>query len=310
MDLENNFRQHIAREDWLFTTKHEPRGYIQPDSLKELWFHTGTICNLNCPFCLEGSKPGDNRLNYITFADAKTFIDEALGLGVEKFSFTGGEPFVVKGLIQILDYALDFRPCLVLTNATAPLQLRFDQLRPLLKKSNKMNFRVSLDYPHPDKHDAGRGAGNFFLAFSSLKKLHELGFGVSIARQRTKGEDKEKAARAYIPFLEQAGLPLDMRIVSFPDFLTPGSNADVPQITETCMTKYHTEETRAKFMCAFSKMVIKRDGKMLVSACTLVDDDKDYDLGSNLKDTMNIRIMLKHHRCYSCFAAGASCSEM
>lgn len=65
-------------------------GYIQPKLLKELWFHTGTVCNLRCSFCLEGSKPGDNRLNPITLADARPFIQEALALGVEQFSFTGG----------------------------------------------------------------------------------------------------------------------------------------------------------------------------------------------------------------------------
>ena len=48
---------------------------------------------------------------------------------------------------------------------------------------------------------------------------------------------------------------------------------------------------------------------MRVYACTLVDDDSDYDLGGSLKASKNIRIMLKHHRCYSCFAQGASCSE-
>ena len=42
----------------------------------------------------------------------------------------------------------------------------------------------------------------------------------------------------------------------------------------------------------------------------LVDDDQDYDLGSHLAESMKIRIMLRHHRCYSCFAHGASCSEL
>ncbi len=51
------------------------RGYIQPALLKELWFHTGTGCNLRCSFCLEGSKPGDNRLNPLTLKDAKPFIE-------------------------------------------------------------------------------------------------------------------------------------------------------------------------------------------------------------------------------------------
>jgi len=51
---------------------------------------------------LEGSKPGDNRLNQPTLDDVKPFIDEAIGLGVEQFSFTGGEPFVNKDFIAIL----------------------------------------------------------------------------------------------------------------------------------------------------------------------------------------------------------------
>ena len=274
-----NFRQHIHHDDWLFTPKQEPCGYIQPLSLKELWFHTGTICNLSCPFCLEGSKPGDDRLNWITFADAQPFIDEAVALGVEKFSFTGGEPFVVKDMIKILDYVLNFRPCLVLTNATSPLQLRLNDLLFLRDKPNKLNFRVSLDYPDPVKHDAGRGIGNFELALTTLSRLHKLGFGVSIARQREKGENIKEVDKRYLPLLRRIHLPADTRIVSFPEFYPPGATASVPHITETCMTTYQTEETRAKFMCAFSKMIIKRKGQMRVTACTLVDDDEDYDLG-------------------------------
>ena len=79
---------------------------------------------MSCPFCLEGSKPGDDRLNKVTFEDVRPFIDEALALGVERFSFTGGEPLVIKDMINVLGYALNYRPCLVLTNATAPLRRR------------------------------------------------------------------------------------------------------------------------------------------------------------------------------------------
>jgi len=52
-------------------------------------------------------------------------------------------------------------------------------------------------------------------------------------------------------------------------------------------------------------MIVKKDGQMRVYACTLVDDDSDYDLGESLQESKNIRVMLKHHRCYSCFAQGA-----
>lgn len=49
---------------------------------------------------------------------------------------------------------------------------------------------------------------------------------------------------------------------------------------------------------------------MRVYACTLVDDDPGYDLGGTLRDSLNQRIMMKHHRCFTCFKFGASCSEL
>src|SRR6185503_12138292 len=114
-----------------FTAAGEPRGYIQPHALREVWFHTGTACNLACPFCLEGSKPGDGRLGRITLEEAKPFIDEAVALGVEQLSFTGGEPFIVKDFANILRYASQFKPCLVLTNGTAPLLRRLREIAAL-----------------------------------------------------------------------------------------------------------------------------------------------------------------------------------
>jgi hypothetical protein len=57
-------------------------------------------------------------------------------------------------------------------------------------------------------------------------------------------------------------------------------------------------------------MIIKKDGRMRVYACTLVDDDESYDLGGTLAESLESRIMMRHHRCYSCFAFGSSCSEI
>jgi hypothetical protein len=84
----------------------------------------------------------------------------------------------------------------------------------------------------------------------------------------------------------------------------------VPDVTDDCMTRYQTESSRREFMCAFSKMVIKKNGRMRVYACTLVDDDDDYAQGETLAEALHERVMLRHHRCYSCFAYGSSCSEI
>jgi molybdenum cofactor biosynthesis enzyme MoaA len=293
-----------------FTPTGESRGYIEPHALRELWFHTGTACNLACPFCLEGSRPGDNRLERITLDDVRPLIDEAVTLGVEQFSFTGGEPFIVKDFVNVLRYASTLRPCLVLTNGTDPVLKRLHQIETLRAQPHPIAFRISIDYPDRDRHDAGRGAGSFDKSWQALAALRDLGFKVSLARQMERSEDAATVDAAFRELAASNGLPRDLTIVGFPDFLPPGSSAGVPDVTERCMTTYQTEATRREFMCAFSKMAVKKNGRMRVYACTLVDDDESYDLGGTLAESLDKRVMLHHHRCYSCFAYGSSCSEI
>ena len=302
-------RHHINRSDWLTTPDGNVRGYIQPHTLRELWFHTGTRCNLGCWFCLEGSGPKADRIGFITLDEAQPFIDEAVSLGVEQLAFTGGEPFLNPAMVPILDYALDHRPCLVLTNGTKPLREKMDDVKKLREKPHAIKFRISLDFPDPEKHDDARGSGSFAAALRSLSELHKAGFAVSIARHRAADENVAEVDAQFKPFFEKAGLPSDTTIVSFPELYKPGKDIEVPHITENCMTTYKNEKSRSEFMCAYSKMIVKIDNKIGVYACTLVDDDRDYDLGSSLTESMDVRVMLKHHRCYSCFAAGTSCSE-
>lgn len=292
------------------TSSGAPRGYIAPHALDELWFHTGTACNLACPFCLEGSRPGDNRLQRMTLDDVRPFVDEAARLGVRQFSFTGGEPLVVKALPDILAYAAGRRPCLVLTNGADVIVRRRHHLAPLAGSAHPISFRVSIDYPEAARHDAGRGPGAFAKAWAGLRTLHALGFGVSLARQMSADEDGAAVDAQFRALFEAHGLPRDTHIVAFPDFGVPGERRTVPEITEDCMTRYHTETSRRAFMCAFSKMVIKKAGRLRVYACTLVDDDETYDLGGTLAEAMVPRVLLHHHRCYSCFKFGSSCSEL
>jgi molybdenum cofactor biosynthesis enzyme MoaA len=295
---------------WDQTPDGSPRGFIQSYALDELWLHTGTACNLACPFCLEGSKPGDNRLQLMRFDDAKPYIDEALTLGAKQFSFTGGEPFINKDMVRILDYALQHRPCLVLTNATEPLIKRLKQLTPLLDREHKLHFRVSLDHFDALKHDVGRGEGMFAMALQGLKALHEMGFVLSVANQALPGISPEEAAKKFTEVFDAAGLPKDMQRIEFPEFYPPESDVSAPQITQSCMTDFQTENSRRDFMCAFSRMVVKINGQTKVYACTLVDDDPDYALGETLAESLQVPVSMKHHRCYSCFQFGASCSEM
>lgn len=298
----------IKTYDWHYTAKGEPRGFIDPHGLTELWFNVGTACNLSCDFCLEGSKPGDTRLQPMLLADVEPYLLEATEMGVERFAFTGGEPFVIKEFHRILASASEHRPCLVLTNGTKPLHQRLHQLEPLTRANNPVSFRISIDYPDAALHDKMRGEGSFNEAMRGIKALSEMGFEVSVARQMTADEDGAAMEDSYRQLFRTFQIAQNTPLVAFPDFLTPFAEAKVPEVSHNCMTQYQTSESRRQFMCAYSKMVVKRQGEMRVYACTLVDDDPRYDLGESLRTSLKQRIVLKHHRCYSCFAYGASCS--
>ncbi len=295
---------------WYKTPDGNQRGVIHAHALDELWFHTGTACNLACPFCLEGSKPGDNRLQLLRFYDVKPFVAEALALGVKQFSFTGGEPFINKDIIKILDYALRYRPCLVLTNATEPLIRRIEQLKPLLNHKQQLHFRVSLDHFDAVQHDRARGKGMFFMALEGMRRLHALGFSLSVANQMLPGLSAAYVAERYAEVFHAAGLPKDLNRIAFPEFYPPETVVAAPQITQSCMLDFQTESSRRSFMCAFSRMVVKQNNQCRVYACTLVDDDADYALAETLVESLRVPVSMKHHRCYSCFKYGASCSEM
>jgi len=296
--------------DWYRTSAGHPRGFIHTHALDELWFHTGTACNLACPFCLEGSKPGDDRLQLMRFDDAQPFIDEAVALSVKQFSFTGGEPFINKDIIRILDYALRYRPCLVLTNATEPLIKRIGQLESLLNHTHPLHFRVSLDHHDAAIHDQGRGEGMFAEALEGMRQLHTMGFHLSVANQMLPDMPPEEVSQRFASIFRNAGLPENLHRVEFPEFYPPETVVSAPQITQNCMTDFQTESSRREFMCAFSRMVVKQNHRCRVYACTLVDDDPDYALADTLTESLKISVSMKHHRCYSCFKFGASCSEM
>lgn len=297
--------EHLKKGTATHTADGEARGFIDFSGLKQLWIHTGTACNLRCPSCFEQAGPGDARIQAMTLDEARPVLDEAARLGVQSFGFTGGEPFMNRDFMRILAYALDLAPCLVLSNGTEPLRACLDDLNALngKKKAHGLTIRVSLDYPDALRHDAERGAGHFATALETLRKLNEMGIAVTVARRMEDGEDAAKITAAYAALFEKNSLP-PLPLVAFPNLQSSGST---PEISEGCISKYHTPASCAGFMCAYSRMLVKKDGRVTLYACTLVDDDPAYDFGPELGAALKTRTLLRHKRCFPCFAGGVSC---
>lgn len=268
---------------------------------RELWIHTGTACNLSCPFCHEGSKPGDDRLQAPTLAQLQPLLHEAAALGVERFAFTGGEPLILKGIHEILLAALELRPTLVLTNGTAPFIRRPHQLAVLRSAPHALSFHVSIDSPEESVHDAGRGLKNFRKAMEGLRILHEAGFATGILSQPHKHADSAAVVSRFRQLLRRQQLPQDLPVYCMPELGALHTASATGSAVEANLD--HTGLMRVA-ACARGRMLIKRNNTLWLTACPMVDDDTGFDQAADLRAVIATPTTAAHRRCPTCLAAG------
>ena len=107
------------------TADGDARASVALEKLDTLWINTGTLCNIECLNCYIESSPSNDRLAYISAAEAAGFFDEIQenNLGTREIAFTGGEPFMNPDMIAMTSDALERGfEVFVLTNAMRPMQ--------------------------------------------------------------------------------------------------------------------------------------------------------------------------------------------
>ncbi|MBX3446046.1 MAG: radical SAM protein [Parvibaculaceae bacterium] len=301
------------------TAKGETRASVAFRSLDTLWINTGTLCNIECVNCYIHSSPTDDRLVYIAPEEAVLYLDEAAAIAAQagtplpEIGFTGGEPFMNPGMIEMLEDALTRgHDVLILTNAMQPMQ------RPRVKAGlialhevfgNSIKLRVSLDHYTEALHDAERGAGSFAKTMEGLRWLSSENFTIAVAGRTTSGETEDDVRAGFAALFAREGLSLDARnpasLVLFPEM---DEQADVPEITTACWDILHVDP--ASMMCATSRMVVKRRGASspTVISCTLLPDDPQFEMGTTLAESL-APVKLNHRHCAKfCVLGGASCS--
>src|SRR5690606_2953952 len=114
---------------------------------------------------------------------------------------------------------------------------------------------------------------------------------------RAKFEENEAAARAaYSALFDRRGLAIDAHspasLTLFPEM---DERADTPEITTECWPILN--KSPDDLMCADARMVIKRKGEApSVVACTLIVDDRGFELGATLSEAMR-PVSLNHPHC-------------
>ena len=300
--------------DPLVTATGERRAVVPLGGLRTLWFNTGTLCNVTCAGCYIESSPSNDRLAYLSRAEAQAFLAEARVLHpeLEEVGFTGGEPFMNRDVPDMMRDALEagYR-VLVLTNAMRPMQRFQVQLLALRRDhGSRITIRVSLDHHTPERHEAVRGKGSWAPAVAGLRFLTGNGFSVAVAGRTLWHEDETSMRAGYAALFATLGLPLDAtdpaRLVLFPEM---DAREHPPEITESCWGILGKQP--GDVMCAGSRMVVKRRGatRPSVVSCTLLPYDDQFELGGSLAEAGG-PIHLNHRFCAEfCVLGGASCSS-
>lgn len=150
--------------------------------LWKLWIYTNYDCNLKCSYCVAKSGPNVPR-RALGLENVKRLVEEAVELGFEHVFFTGGEPFILNEIYEMLAYSSARIKTTVLTNA---MLLRGQRLEKLCAISNEnLIVQVSLDGGRPEDHDAYRGKGTWEKTVEGIRLLQERGFRVRLGTTET-----------------------------------------------------------------------------------------------------------------------------
>ena len=296
------------------TADGERRAAVAFTALHTLWFNTGTLCNLTCVNCYIESSPRNDRLVYLTADEVAGFLDEIEReeLGAEEIGFTGGEPFMNRDIVAMLEDSLGrgFR-ALVLTNAMRPMMKLAAPLIDLRRRyGDALAIRVSLDHYTPTLHEIERGAHSWKPTIEGLGWLARNGFKLNVAGRTYWDESEAELRKGYARLFAEYAIPVDahdpVALVLFPEMDT---RVDVPEITEKCWDILGVEPQ--SIMCATSRMVVKRKGaeRPAVVSCTLLPYDSRFEMGPTLAGAQGA-VKLNHPHCAKfCVLGGGSCSK-
>ncbi|WP_072688224.1 Rv1681 family radical SAM protein [Rhodococcus marinonascens] len=158
----------------------DPRDALSPDRMPgaRLWLYTNFHCNLACDYCCVSSSPQAPRRE-LGVGRITRLVAEAADWGVGEIYLTGGEPFLLPDIGEIVRTCMDTLPTTVLTNA---MVFKGRGLRALESMPRQgLALQISLDSATPDLHDSHRGAGSWAKAVAGIRLARELGFRVRIA---------------------------------------------------------------------------------------------------------------------------------
>jgi hypothetical protein len=171
-----------------------------------LWIYTNFDCNLHCDYCCVRSSPVAPRRE-LGLARIRRITGEAVEIGVKEIFVTGGEPFLLEDIGEILLACAAAAPTTVLTNGMLFSGRRAESLQALPR--DRIVLQISLDSATPELHNLHRGPGTWARTREGIQHARALGFRVRLAA--TVSTDAE--AESFRQFLDDENIAAEDRVI-------------------------------------------------------------------------------------------------
>ncbi len=173
-----------------------------------LWMYTNFDCNLACDYCCVRSSPQTER-RALGIDRIRRLAAEAVDAGVSELILTGGEPFLLPDIDELVAVCTDVLPTTLLTNGMLFKGRRLEALRRMDPK--RLTLQISLDSATAEVHDSHRGRGSWARAVAGMQLALAEGFRVKVAA--TLAPEHSHTREPFHRFLDSLGVAREDQVI-------------------------------------------------------------------------------------------------
>jgi MoaA/NifB/PqqE/SkfB family radical SAM enzyme len=266
----------------------------------------GTVCNIACTHCFISCSPTNHSHEMLSLGEVQERLAEARELGVREYYFTGGEPFMNRDMLPILEATLRQGPATVLTNGMLLRREVCARLRELFDASDySLDIRVSLDGFDAESHDAIRGKGVWDRVMIGLRNLAEAGLNpVITVTTAAEGVASAEGRTRFLEVIRGFGFARP-RLKVLPLFRIGAEETRTRAYEEweRLTAESLTHEEAAVLQCSSCRMVTSKG----VYVCPILIEEPEARMGETLAETLR-PFPLEYGACHTCWVDGVTCT--
>jgi radical SAM protein with 4Fe4S-binding SPASM domain len=159
------------------------RKWMEPSSLKTLFWNMTYACNYRCGICFTDA--GRSSPNELTTREALVTVEKIHAAGVHDLILSGGEPFLREDIFDILAHMAKFGiTARIASNGSLLTPEIFKRLR---NETLTKSFQISLDTVETDFYSQFHNSsdGMFNKVLENLRYIKKLGFHTTVSVRLT-----------------------------------------------------------------------------------------------------------------------------